>query len=44
MRGTSRDSVERADAARVERGETSQIVQLSSRRGGMRIKDALLLG
>jgi hypothetical protein len=43
VRNVSRDTVERDDAARVERGEASRIVQLSSRRAGMRIKHALLL-
>jgi hypothetical protein len=43
IQGTSIDTIEREDAERVARGEPSQIIQLSTRRKGVRIKHALKL-
>jgi hypothetical protein len=43
LQGVSRDTLEREDARRVARGEPSQIIDLSARRKGMRLKHALRL-
>jgi hypothetical protein len=42
VQSTSVDTIEREDARRVARGEPSQIIDLSARRKGMRLKHALL--
>jgi hypothetical protein len=43
LQGTSEDTIRHDDARRVARGEPSQIVRLSDRRIGMRLKHALKL-
>jgi hypothetical protein len=43
LRGDSTDTIVREDKRRVARGEPSQIVRLSERRVGMRLKHALKL-
>src|SRR5262245_61957471 len=43
MQSTSPDTLLREDAKRVARGEPSQILQLSDRRRGMRLRHALRL-
>jgi len=43
LRSDSEDTIRREDAARIARGEPSQIIRLSVRRVGMRLRDALML-
>jgi hypothetical protein len=43
LQSTSATTIERRDADRVAAGQPSQIIQLSTRRKGMRVKHALLL-
>lgn len=43
MQSTSVDTLEREDARRVARGDASQMIDLSARRKGMRMKHALKL-
>src|SRR5262245_55711518 len=43
LQSTSPDTILRRDADRVAAGQPSQIIQLSTRRKGMRVKHALLL-
>jgi glyoxylate carboligase len=43
LQSVSPDTIERRDADRVAAGQPSQIIQLSTRRKGMRLKHALLL-
>jgi hypothetical protein len=43
VQSTSVDTIEREDARRVAHGEPTQIVDLSPRRKGMRLKHALRL-
>jgi hypothetical protein len=43
LQSTSTDTIEREDRQRVARGEPSQILNLSPRRRGMRLKHALKL-
>jgi hypothetical protein len=43
LRSDSVDNIKREDKKRVARGEASQIIRLSERRLGMRLKHALML-
>jgi hypothetical protein len=43
LQSVSPDTIARRDADRVAAGQPSQIIQLSTRRKGMRVKHALLL-
>ena len=43
LQGTSPDTIEREDERRIARGEPSQLIALSARRKGIRLKHALKL-